>query len=402
ADTASEFDRQVAKTVSAILAMNPDVLGVNEIENDGYGADSAIARLVSELNAATAPGTFAYIDVDTATGQVNALGTDAIKVGFIYKPGSVTPVGETAALNTDAFVNGGDGAPRNRASLAQAFQQNANGEIFIASINHLKSKGSACDAPDAGDGQGNCNDVRLNAVNELMTWLGSDPTGTGDTDILLVGDYNSYAMEDPIIALQNGGYTHLIKTFLGSDAYSYVFDGQWGYLDHALATASMTAQVSGVADYHINADEPSVLDYNTDFKSVGQIASLYAPDQFRVSDHDPVLVGLCLPPSLDVTLSTTELFPVNHKYVDVNATINASSDTTLIELLSVISNEPDDSTGDGKTINDIVIIDNDSIQLRAERTGNGSDRVYTITYQATNSCGATTTATALVTVPHNK
>ena len=402
ADTASEFDRQVDKTVSAILAMNPDVLGVNEIENDGYGADSAIARLVSELNAATAPGTFAYIDVDTATGQVNALGTDAIKVGFIYKPGSVTPVGETAALNTDAFVNGGDGAPRNRASLAQAFQQNANGEIFIANINHLKSKGSACDAPDAGDGQGNCNDVRLNAVNELMTWLGSDPTGTGDTDILLVGDYNSYAMEDPIIALQNGGYTHLIKTFLGSDAYSYVFDGQWGYLDHALATASMTAQVSGVADYHINADEPSVLDYNTDFKSVGQIASLYAPDQFRVSDHDPVLVGLCLPPSLDVTLSTTELFPVNHKYVDVNATINASSDTTLIELLSVISNEPDDSTGDGKTINDIVIIDNDSFQLRAERTGNGSDRVYTITYQATNSCGATTTATALVTVPHNK
>lgn len=402
ADTASEFDRQVAKTVSAILAMNPDVLGVNEIENDGYGADSAIARLVLELNAATAPGTFAYIDVDTATGQVNALGTDAIKVAFIYKPGSVTPVGNTAALNTDAFINGGDGDPRNRASLAQAFQQNANGEVFIANINHLKSKGSACEAPDAGDGQGNCNEVRLNAVNALMTWLASDPTGTGDADILLVGDYNSYAMEDPIIALENGGFTHLIKTFLGPDAYSYVFDGQWGYLDHALATASMTAQVSGVADYHINADEPSVLDYNTDFKSASQIASLYAPDQFRVSDHDPVLVGLCLPPSLDVTLSTTELFPVNHKYVDVNATINASSDTTLIELLSVISNEPDDSTGDGKTINDIVIIDNDSIQLRAERTGNGSDRVYTITYQATNSCGATTTATALVTVPHNK
>lgn len=402
ADTASEFDRQVAKTVSAILAMNPDVLGVNEIENDGYGADSAIARLVLELNAATAPGTFAYIDVDTATGQVNALGTDAIKVAFIYKPGSVTPVGNTAALNTDAFINGGDGDPRNRASLAQAFQQNANGEVFIANINHLKSKGSACEAPDAGDGQGNCNEVRLNAVNALMTWLASDPTGTGDADILLVGDYNSYAMEDPIIALENGGFTHLIKTFLGPDAYSYVFDGQWGYLDHALATASMTAQVSGVADYHINADEPSVLDYNTDFKSASQIASLYAPDQFRVSDHDPVLVGLCLPPSLDVTLSTTELFPVNHKYVDMNATINASSDTTLVELLSVISNEPDDSTGDGKTINDIVIIDNDSIQLRAERTGNGSDRVYTITYQSTNSCGATTTATALVTVPHNK
>jgi predicted extracellular nuclease len=402
ADTQDEFTRQIPKTVAAILAMNPDVLGVNEIENDGYGPDSAIALLVNELNAATAPGTYAYIDVDSATGQVNALGGDAIKVGMIYKPASVTPVGTTAVLNTNAFITGGDSDPRNRASLAQAFQQNANGEVFIVNINHLKSKGSACNAPDAGDGQGNCNQVRVNAVNELMAWLASNPTGTDDPDILLVGDYNSYAMEDPITTLENGGFTHLIKTFIGADAYSYVFDGQWGYLDHALATASMTSQVSGVADYHINSDEPSVLDYNTNFKSVGQIASLYVPDQFRVSDHDPVLVGLCLPPSLDVTVTPDSLFPVNHKYVDVNATLNASSDTTSITLLSVTSNEADDSTGDGKTINDIVIVDNDTFQLRAERAGNSNDRVYTITYQATNSCGATTIATATVTVPHNK
>lgn len=402
ADTASEFERQTPKTVAAILAMDPDVLGVNEIENDGYGSDSAIARLVDELNLATAPGTFAFIDADSATGQTNALGTDAIKVGLIYKPASVTPVGVTAALNTVDFVNGGDNAPRNRASLLQAFQQNANGEVFIVNINHLKSKGSACNAPDAGDGQGNCNQVRVNAVNELMAWFASDPTGTGDGDILLIGDYNSYAMEDPIIALENGGFTHLIKTFLGPNAYSYVFDGQWGYLDHALATASMTSQVSGVADYHINADEPAVLDYNTNFKSAGQIISLYAEDQFRVSDHDPVLVGLCLPPSLDVSLSTTELFPVNHKYVDVEAFLTASSDTASIDLLSVTSNEADDSTGDGNTINDIVIVDDTHFQLRAERAGNGSDRVYTIVYQATNSCGATTTATVYVTVPHNQ
>ena len=50
--------------------------------------------------------------------------------------------------------------------------------------------------------------------------------------------------------------------------------------------------MTGVADYHINSDEPSVLDYNTDFKSAGQLVSLYAPDQFRISDHDPVVIGL--------------------------------------------------------------------------------------------------------------
>ncbi len=302
ADTQSEFDRQWPKTVAAILALDADVIGVNEIENDGYGPDSAIAFLVNKLNEATAPGTYAYIDVDAATGQVNALGTDAIKVGLLYRPASVTPIGQTSALNTVAFVNGGDGAPRSRPSLAQAFEQNTTGAHFIVDINHLKSKGSACDLPDQGDGQGNCNQVRVNAATELMNWLATDPTGTGDPDILLIGDYNSYAMEDPITVIKNAGFTNLIAAFLGPDAYSYVFDGQWGYLDHALGSASIVSQVSGVADYHINADEPSVLDYNTDFKTANLITWLYAPDQFRVSDHDPVRVGLNLinyPPTVD-------------------------------------------------------------------------------------------------------
>lgn len=402
ADTQSEFDRQVPKTVAAILAMNPDVIGINEIENDGYGPDSAIQYLVDQLNAATAPGTYAFIDVDAATGQINALGTDAIKVGMLYKPATVTPVGQTAALNTIAFVNGGDNDPRSRPSLAQAFQQNANGEIFIVDTNHLKSKGSACDLPDAGDGQGNCNTVRVNAVTELMAWLANDPTGTGDTDILLVGDYNSYAMEDPITAIKNAGFTNLIESFLGPDAYSYVFDGQWGYLDHALGSASIIPQITGVGDYHINSDEPSVLDYNTDFKSAGQISSLYASDQFRVSDHDPVLVGLCLPPSATASVTPDVLWPPNHKYVNVTATVNASSDTSTITLLSVTSNEPDNGLGDGDKANDIVIVDNFNFKLRAERSGGGNGRIYTITYQVTNVCGNSTIVTTTVTVPHSK
>jgi uncharacterized protein len=294
ADDATEFARQWPKTVAAILTLNPDVLGFNEMENDGYGPDSAIAFLVDQLNAATAPGTYAFIDADAATTQVNALGTDAIKVGLIYKPARVSPVGQTAVLNDPFFVNAGDSAPRNRASLSQAFQQNSNGAVFIANVNHFKSKGSACDAPDAGDGQGNCNAVRTNAAILLMSWLNSNPTGIADPDVLLIGDYNSYAKEDPIIAFLSAGFINLIENRLGPDAYSYVFDGQWGYLDHALSSSSLNAQVTGVADYHINADEPGVLDYNVNFKSVGQLTSLYAPDQFRVSDHDPVLVGLNL------------------------------------------------------------------------------------------------------------
>jgi hypothetical protein len=73
-----------------------------------------------------------------------------------------------------------------------------------------------------------------------------------------------------------------------------VFDGQWGSLDHAFASASLLGQIAGAAAYHVNADEPSVLDYNTDFKSASQILNLYAPNEFRSSDHDPLVVGINL------------------------------------------------------------------------------------------------------------
>jgi hypothetical protein len=398
----TEFDRQWPKIVAGILAIDPDVIGLNEIENDGYGPASAMAALVDQLNAATAPGTYAYIDVDAATGQVNALGLDAIKVGLIYKPGSVTPVGQTAALNSVEFVNGGDGEARSRPSLAQAFEQSANGQVFIVDVNHLKSKGSPCDAPDAGDGQGNCSGVRAAAAAELVTWLAADPTGTGDPDVLLIGDYNSYAKEDPIDVLVAGGFTNLLEALIGPGAYSYVFDGQWGNLDYAFASTDAQAQVTGVTSYHINADEPSVLDYNTNFKSAGQIGSLFSPDQYRGSDHDPIIVGLCQPPTLSVSVSAEELWPANHQYVTVEASVAASADSATITLVSVTSNEPDDGLGDGDEVNDIVILDDYTFDLRAERSALGSGREYTITYQVTNTCGATAVGSAVVSVPHNK
>ncbi|MEL7644202.1 MAG: ExeM/NucH family extracellular endonuclease, partial [bacterium] len=114
AENQVEYDRQLPKTVAAIVGTNADVIGLVELENDGYGPDSAIQALVDALNAATAPDTYAFIDVDAGTGQINALGLDAIKVGMIYRTASVIPVGTTAALNSVEFVNGGDSDIRNR------------------------------------------------------------------------------------------------------------------------------------------------------------------------------------------------------------------------------------------------------------------------------------------------
>ena len=300
ADTAIELGRQWPKTVAAILGIGADVAGIVEVENDGYGAGSAIHFLAERLNAASAPGTWAYVDVDSATGLVNALGTDAIKVGLLYKPARVLPVGDTAVLDSVAFVNGGDGVPRNRPALAQAFEEAASGARFVAVVNHLKSKGSACDAPDEGDGQGNCNAVRTAAAHELAAWLAGDPTGIGDPDVLVLGDLNAYTREDPVAVIEDEGYVNLVAAFGGGQAYSYVFNAQWGSLDHALASTSLAPQVAGAAPWYVNADEPSVLDYNTDFKSGGQVVSLYAPDAFRTSDHSPVLVDLALAPEVDV------------------------------------------------------------------------------------------------------
>jgi uncharacterized protein len=294
ANNATEFERQWRKTVAAIVAMDVDVLGVVEMENNGYGPQSAIADLVARLNAATGPGTYAFIDVDAGTGQLRAAGTDAVMNGIVYKPGRATPVGTTATLNGIGFEYAGNERPGNRPALAQAFQQ-ANGARFVVSVNHLRSKGgSPCTVPDQDDGQGNCNVMRTNAATMLRDWLATDPTGSGVANVLIVGDLNAYAMEDPVRVLTEAGYTNLPLAYDGPSTYSYVFDGQWGYLDHALASPTLRAQVTGTAKWHINADEPVVLDYSMSFKSPAQLDYLYAPDPFRTSDHDPVIVGLDL------------------------------------------------------------------------------------------------------------
>jgi uncharacterized protein len=307
AENEAEFERQWRKTVAAVAALDPDILGVIEVENDGYGPGSAIVHFVARLNDATAPNRYSFIDADVATGQVNALGTDAIKVGFVYRTDRVTPAGRTAVLNSTEFVHGGESGPRSRPSLVQAFAQRDGGSLVV-SINHLKSKGSRCDAPDAGDGQGNCNGARTVAARALAAWLAADPTGSGTRNVLILGDLNAYAREDPLAALAAAGYVDLARRRAGvsTDAeggagvagvpYSYVFNGQWGTLDYALASASLLPHVTGAAAWHINADEPPVLDFSVRFKSPAQQTSLYRPDPFRSSDHDPILVGLHLPP----------------------------------------------------------------------------------------------------------
>jgi predicted extracellular nuclease len=285
ANTPIEFDRQRQKEISALSTMSADIVGLMEMENDA-GPSSAVADLVAGLNDKLGAGTYAYI-------ETGVLGTDEIKVALIYKPASVTPVGVWKALT--AAQDPRFDTTRNRPSLAQTFRDNATGRKLTVDVNHLKSKGSACAGdPDTGDGSGNCNITRTEAAAALVDWLKTDPTGSGDPDFLLIGDMNSYTFESPIQTFVDGGLSNLVRKYDGLTGYSYVFDGESGYLDHALATKSLEAQVTGVGHWHINADEPIALDYNTEFKSAAQVASFYSPEAFRASDHDPVLIGVGL------------------------------------------------------------------------------------------------------------
>jgi hypothetical protein len=293
ADSVQEFNYQRAKLLSALTAIDADVFGFMELENT-TGVDP-LADIVAGLNALMGPGTYNYIN----TGVI---GGDAIRVGIIYKTAAVTPVGSYAILdsNVDPLFD----SSHNRPALAQTFEEIATGERLTVAVNHFKSKGSGCGVgdDDTTTGQGNCNLTRANAATALANWLASDPTGAGDPDFLIIGDLNSYALEDPITALASAGYTNLVNLFGGSSAYGYVFDGQLGYLDHALSNASLAPQVVDLEEWHINADENPLFDYNDDARTADEAAfeeesdatALYDSGPYRTSDHDPIIIGLDL------------------------------------------------------------------------------------------------------------
>ncbi len=109
-------------------------------------------------------------------------------------------------------------------------------------------------------------------------------------------------------------------------------------------------------------------------------------------------------PQMTVTATPSVIWPPNHKYVEVKVNVTAfdiCDPSPVITLVSITSNEPDNGIGDGNTTNDIVIIDDFTFKLRAERSGTGSGRIYTVTYKATDSSGNYVIASVTIEVPHN-
>jgi hypothetical protein len=125
------------------------------------------------------------------------------------------------------------------------------------------------------------------------------------------------------------------------------------------------------------------------------------------TDEATIQVVDTQPPTVGLSVNPSTIWPPNHKLVNVHATVRVDDcGPVTVSLVSVTSNEPDNGTGDGDTENDVQGADvgtNDSdFKVRAERSGGGSGRVYTVVYKVVDSVGLETTATARIKVPHDQ
>lgn len=261
----SEHQKQRAKVSKALAKINADLYGFVEIEQ----GQRALAEIASDLSNNTGRP-FTYInDGGSASGTYT-------KSGFVYCTDILRPYGNLRENNTGVQER----------KKTQAFQEISSGEIFLYSVNHFKAKSGrgSGDNADQGDGQGSYNGDRKREAQSLLEYYTKDRVFYNDNDILIMGDLNAYAMEDPITILRDGGMVDLHRTFHADSSYTYNYRGYAGYLDHALCNPTLLPQVTGMVVYHINSDESDNYTYD---KSNDQ-------SMFRCSDHDPVIVGLRL------------------------------------------------------------------------------------------------------------
>lgn len=270
--------RQEAKIVSAITALDADVVALEEIENSvRFSTDpqQALKRLVAALNTADGAGTWDYVRSPALLPPADQ--QDFISNAIIFKPAKVTPAGESRTINDESvWFNA-------REPIAQTFTAEAT--TFTVVANHFKSK-SASGSPtgdnaDTGDGQGAYNGDRVRQAQSLAAFVETLKADSGSDDVLLLGDFNAYTHEDPMQALYDASYVDLNDT----GKASYVFGGESGSLDHAVASPSLADRVTGVDVWQINAHESFAFQYDG-------VPSFFAPDPYRASDHNPIVVGL--------------------------------------------------------------------------------------------------------------
>lgn len=311
AATAQSLERQQAKIIAAINALDADVVSLEEIENSaklGQDRDAALKTLVAALNRAS--GSERWAAVTSPSERPDAKDEDVIRTGFIYNPAVVKPAGEGKILKgSDAFKNA-------REPDAQPFTTKNGGdaEKFLVISNHFKSKGSAGatgDNVDLKNGVGGFNGDRTRQAQALVAFADSMKKQVKTEKVFLVGDFNSYDAEDPILVLTSAGY---ISQEAKTGKFTYAYDGAVGSLDHVFASPAADAAVVGADVWNINSVESVGLEYS---RYNNNVTDLYRADAFRSSDHDPVIVGFNAGGSAPAT-ATVNLLNINDFHGRIN------------------------------------------------------------------------------------
>ncbi|WP_166996681.1 ExeM/NucH family extracellular endonuclease [Paramicrobacterium fandaimingii] len=291
AANAENLERQQVKIVAAINALDADIVSLEEIENSlatgKTDRDYALSTLVDALNAAVGSDVWAFVPSPEALPK----NEDVIRTAFIYKPAAVELVGEAQILiGSDAFENA-------REPDAQAFKPlgGTEDDTFVVVSNHLKSKGSAVECAgdpsdddncDSGEGIGGFNGDRTRQAAALVDFADSFAAKHNTEKVFLVGDFNSYAAEDPITTILAAGY---VDQGAKTGEYTYNYGGAVGSLDYIFASPAADATVTGQDIWNINSAESVALEYS---RYNYNVTNFYAPDVYRASDHDPMLVGI--------------------------------------------------------------------------------------------------------------
>jgi predicted extracellular nuclease len=264
-----EFEAQSERIRSAIARMQPDLLAVQELENDGFGPDSAARSLLDLLNQ-TGHEDWAWVAPES--GLISG---DVITVGLFYRQQVLESVGPAEVLDGPEFQR------LSRQPLAQVFRDRRTGETFLAVVNHLKSKGRCPESgenSDQKDGQGCWNSARVSAVMAQVYWLEELLAQLGTDNAIILGDMNAWRNEDPIRQFRELGYTDLVEKLSGLPQHSYLYWGQIGTLDYALASTALVEYAKKAEIWNINSNRPQKMEQPQPW--------------LRASDHDPVIVDL--------------------------------------------------------------------------------------------------------------
>jgi predicted extracellular nuclease len=257
--TKKQQQMQTEKICKAFQQIDADIYALCEIQR----GDSAPQMLVNAMNTMAKKDKYAYV----SDGWDNQ---DMIACGYIYRKDRVRAYGEMVHGYADTASH------YHYRLVAMGFEEVSTGEKFVLNINHLRSKrGTGAES----------NEKRMANVDSLLVMLDKieGEQMFDDADILLVGDYNSYAQEEPIQTIVRAGYADMIVRD-DSTSYSYVYHSEAGCLDRVFASETMAKQVQKVAVYHVNTD----YFYSRGFKR-GLDNTM-----FRYADHDPILIHVKL------------------------------------------------------------------------------------------------------------